>query len=654
MSKETPEAANQEIIDTTGMSEGKKKALELAEASREGHWEYPTFAGALFMGQLPWSLIYPYPELPDDRDERGEAFLSDFKAYLREHVDPNEIDRTGEIPDEVFRGLAELGAFGIKIPRKYGGLGLSQQYYTRAGMIAGSHCASTAALLSAHQSIGVPQPLLQFGTEEQKERFLPRCARGEVSAFALTEEGVGSDPARMETSAEPTPDGKGFVINGKKLWCTNGTKAGLLVVMAKTPPKMVRGRSVNQITCFIVETAMPGVKVTHRCRFMGLKALYNAVMEFKDVVVPNENIIAGEGKGLRVALTTLNTGRLSLPANCVGAARSCLNMTRRWANERVQWGSPIGKHAAIADKIARMSSMLFAMESMTELTSALVDRKKTDIRVEAAMCKMLASEAAWEITYDTMQTIGGRGFETAQSLAERGEYPYPIERTMRDMRINTIFEGSSEIMRLFLAREAMDPHLKAAGEVVNSRLPFGRRLKAAVKAAGFYVGWYPKQWLPLGGPDTSGMEPELARQVRRVSSTSRKLARRMFHTMLRYGPKLEREQILLGRFVDIGTELFAITASCTRAQHLIDKKSRDRKEVLPLVDHFCRDSWSRINDHFRGIGKNHDAVGYRLAQQVLVGGASWLSDEVVGDRREEAPEESPSTGTPEDCEVAVS
>ena len=655
MSDKTPKTADQvesaEVIDTSGMTEGKRKALELAEASREGHWEYPTFAGALFMGQFPWNLIHPYPELPEDRDERGEAFLSDLERYLRESVDPDEIDRTGEIPAEVFRGLANLGAFGIKIPREYGGLGLSQQYYSRAAMLAGSYCANTAALLSAHQSIGVPQPLLQFGTEEQKQRFLPRCARGEISAFALTEEGVGSDPARMETSAEPTPDGKGFVINGKKLWCTNGTKAGLLVVMAKTPPKTVRGRSVNQITAFVVEANAPGVTVTHRCRFMGLKALYNAVMEFKDVVVPRENIIAGEGKGLRVALTTLNTGRLTLPANCVGAVRSCLNMTRRWANERIQWGSPIGKHAAIADKIARMSSTLFAMEAMTELTSTLVDRKKTDIRVEAAMCKMLATEAAWEIAYDTMQTIGGRGFETAQSLAARGEYPYPIERVMRDVRINTIFEGSSEIMRLFLAREAMDPHLKAAGEAVNSRLPMGRRLKAAMKAAGFYAGWYPKQWLPLGVPDTTAMEPELGRQVRRVRSTSRKLARKMFHAMLRHGPKLEREQVLLGRFVGVGTELFAITASCTRAQHLIAEKGRDRKEVLPLVDHFCRESWSRIRDHFRGIGKNHDAVGYRLAQQVLAGGAPWLSDEVVGERQG-TPEEPPSA-TPEDREVVT-
>jgi alkylation response protein AidB-like acyl-CoA dehydrogenase len=537
-----------------------------------------------------------------------------------------------------------MGAFGIKTPKEYGGLGLSQQYYSRAAMMLGSYCANSAALLSAHQSIGVPQPLLQFGTEEQKQRFLTRTARGEISAFALTEEGVGSDPARMETTAEPTPDGKFFIVNGRKLWCTNGTIAGLLVVMAKTPPKIRKGREINQITAFVVDADAPGVEVVYRCRFMGLKSLYNAVIDFKDVKVPRENIIAGEGKGLRVALTTLNTGRLTLPANCVGAIRACLKMARQWANEREQWGSTIGKHGAIADKIARIASTLFALESMTTLTSVLVDRKQTDIRVEAAMAKMFGTEEAWNITYETMQIIGGRGYETRDSLKGRGETPYPIERVMRDMRINTIFEGSSEIMRLFLAREAMDPHLKISGEAVNTRLPMGRRLKAAVKALGFYAFWYPKQWLPVGTPSTADLEPELARQVRYVARTSRKLARRMYHTMLKFGPKLEREQMLVGRFVGIGTELFAIAASCSRAQQLINQGT-DKKEVLALVDFFCRESRIRIADFFRGVRHNNDGVGYRLAQGILDRETAWLYQGIVDQelRREEPAEHEMAT-----------
>jgi alkylation response protein AidB-like acyl-CoA dehydrogenase len=629
-----------QVIDTTGMSKGKAAALELTEASREGHWEYPTVAGALFMGELPWHLIHPFPELPSDRTEEGEAFLARLEAFLREHVDPNEIDRTGEIPDAVIRGLAEMGAFGIKIPKEYGGLGLSQQYYSRAAMLLGSHCGNTAALISAHQSIGVPQPLLLFGTEEQKRRFLPRLAKGEISAFALTEEGVGSDPARMETTAEPTADGTQFVINGRKLWCTNGTKSGLLVVMAKTPPKVRNGRSINQITAFVVEANSPGVRVTHRCRFMGLRALYNAVIEFQNVRVPRENIIAAEGAGLRVALTTLNTGRLTLPANCVGGFRACLHMARSWSNEREQWGSSIGKHAAVADKVARIAANLFALESMTHLTSVLVDRKKTDIRLEAAMAKMFGTEAAWDAIYETMQILGGRSFETRDSLAARGDVPFPIERIMRDMRINTIFEGSSEIMRLFLAREALDPHLRIAGEAANARLPLGRRLRAALRAAAFYARWYPRQWVPFGGPSTRGLDPALARQVRYVARTSRKLARRLFHTMLKHGPKLEREQVLLGRFVGIGTDLFAIAASCARAQQRIDR-GVDRSEIVALVEQFCIHARGRVDAFFRGVDRNGDATGYRVAQMVLDREVDWLYEGMIRASLEREPAHEP-------------
>ena len=624
------EQHNQDIIDTSGMSEGKRAALEMAESSRESHWTYPTFAGAMFMGQVPWDLVYPFPAKDDDITPEAAAWLDNFREFLRTKVDPDEIDRTGEIPDEVIAGLAEMGAFGIKIPKKYGGLGFSQTVYSRAAHLLGGYCGNTAALLSAHQSIGIPQPLLQFGTDEQKQEYLPRCAKGEISAFALTEPAVGSDPAKMTTSATPTEDGEHFLINGTKLWCTNGTKAKLLVVMAQTPPKEKRGRMVNQVSAFIVEADAPGVTITHRCRFMGLKALYNAVVEFKDVKVARKDIIAGEGKGLRVALTTLNTGRLTLPANCVGAFRSFIEMSKKWANERVQWGAPIGKHAAIADKIADMSSKLFAIESMTTLTSTLVDRKNVDIRVEAAICKMYATEEAYKAGYETMQIIGGRGFETAQSLEARGEYPYAIERAFRDLRINTIFEGSSEIMRLFIAREAMDPHLRIAGEAVNTQLPTGRRLKAAIKAGGFYSGWYPKQWLPLGGANTSGLEGTLAKKIRYVNKTTKKLARRMYHQMLINGPKMEQKQIQLGRIVDIGAELFAIAASVTRAQHLINEGG-DRKEILALVDHFYRGAVVRINERFRGIAKNHDGTGYKLAQDVL-GGYDWLTEWKVGEK----------------------
>ncbi len=620
----------EEVIDTSKMTAGQRAALEMTEAARDAVAERASFAGGLFMGEFGLDQLLPFPEQDRSDRARGDEFVRGLEKFLGERTDPDAIDRDGEIPDDVIAELGRMGAFGIKVAPEYGGLGLSQTNYCRAAMLLGGWCGNLTALISAHQSIGVPQPLILFGTEEQKRKYLPRVAKGEISAFALTEQGVGSDPARMETHAEPSADGTHFILNGEKLWCTNGTKAGMLVVMAKTPPKIIAGRERRQVTAFIVETNWPGVEIVTRCRFMGLKALYNGVVRLHDVRVPRENIILGEGKGLKVALSTLNTGRLTLPAACTGLAKRCLEIVRKWANEREQWGAPIGKHAAIADKVARIAANTFAMEAMTFYTASLVDKdKKADIRLEAAMAKLWGTERAWEIVDATMQIRGGRGYETADSLRARGEEPVPVERMMRDCRINTIFEGSSEIMRLFLAREALDPHLKAGGPVLNSQLSLTERAGAALKAGLFYAKWYPRLWLPrLGLGGAAVLDPKLARHLRWAERASRRLARRLFHAMARFGPKLEREQVLLGRFVDIGTELFALTATCTRANGLMkDSGSRQEQEnVLQLADYFCQIARLRVEELFRGVGHNADAAGYHTARMVLEGPVPTLNE----------------------------
>src|SRR5207244_1552799 len=458
-------------------------------------------------------------------------------------VDADEIDRSGEIPQKNIDDLFEMGAFGVKIPQQFGGLGLSQVNYGRAAMLLGSWDENLTALVSAHQSIGVAQPLLLFGTEEQKRKYLPRVARKEISAFALTEWNAGSDPANMSLRADPTEDGSAFIMNGEKLWCTNGIKAGVLVVMAKTPPKIVNGKERKQITAFIVDVDTPGLAMPHRCHFMGLRALYNGVVTFKEVVVPRENIIAGEGKGLKVALTTLNTGRLTIPAACVGLCKRLLEISRKWAGERVQWGVPIGQHAAIAGKMAEMAGNVFAMEALTFLTSSLLDRKAGDLRIETAMCKMWATETTWRIADDAMQVRSGRGYETAHSLAGRGEPAIGVERFLRDCRVNPIFEGSSEIMRLFIAREALDPHLKVGGAIFNTQLPMSERLKAVLSSGKFYAGWYPKQWLRANAGNLDKLHADLRPCIRYTARTSKKLARGLFHAMARFGPKLDREQL---------------------------------------------------------------------------------------------------------------
>ena len=617
------------VIDTSKMNREQREALELTEAARNVT-NYRSFAGDLFMGRFALDHVYPFPMQPAVDIEAGRPFLQELAAILKNEVDPDQIDADGEIPDKVIDRLAKLGAFGIKVPREYGGLGLSQMNYGRAAMLLGSVDANLTALLSAHQSIGVPQPVKLFGTEAQKKKYLPRVAGGEISAFALTENSVGSDPAKMTTRAEPTPDGKHYVINGEKLWCTNGVKAGVIVVMARTPGKIVKGVEKNQITAFIVEMNTPGVEVVTRCHFMGLRALYNGVIRFTNVKVPADAIVGGEGRGLKVALTTLNTGRLTIPAACVGLMKRCLGYAREWSIARTQWGAQIGKHAAIADKIARIAANTFACEGMTFLTSALVDRDKADIRIEAAMCKLWGTEAAWRAVDETMQIRGGRGYETAQSLKNRGEEPVPIERMMRDTRINLIFEGSSEIMRLFLAREALDPHLKVAGGALDSRQPMGKRAAAAAKAATFYATWYPGLLLPRGGAP-SDFTPAFKPALGYVAKNCRRLARTLFHAMAKQGPKLERDQLTLGRIVDIGSELFAIAATALYADALVKKNDPNysREELQQLVQCFVADARSRIAGHFAALTHNNDGRNYKLTQSLLEGKHPYLRDGIV-------------------------
>jgi alkylation response protein AidB-like acyl-CoA dehydrogenase len=484
---------------------------------------------------------------------------------------------------------------------------------------------SLTALLSAHQSIGLPQPLKLFGTEEQKKKYFPRLAKGAISAFALTEVDAGSDPANMRTSATPSEDGKYFILNGQKLWCTNGTRAELMLVMARTPDVVVNGKPKKQITAFIVDTGWPGVEVVHRCHFMGLKAIENGVIRFNNVKVPRENILWGEGKGLKLALITLNTGRLTLPASAAYGAKAMVRVSREWGNERVQWGQPIGKHEAVAQKIARMSANTFAMESIAELASAMADRGGYDIRLEAAIAKMWNTEAGWRIVDDTLQIRGGRGYETADSLRARGERPIPVERAMRDFRINLIFEGSSEIMRLFIAREAVDWHFKTAFDVVNPEATRQQRMAAFARSARFYPVWYTSRW--VGGFKSYGEFGPLSGHLRYIERTTRKLGRAIFHAMVRLGPKLERRQMVLFRAVDIGAELFAMAATCSRA--LMLAKQGDQN-ALDLADVFCREARVRIADHFRHLFGPNDAALYRLSQRVLKGEYEWLEEGIVG------------------------
>lgn len=574
-----------------------REARQVAEAAREQDWRKPSFAKELFLGRFRLDLIHPHPTPAVDDVRRGEKFLATLRDFCESEIDGARIEREGKIPDETVHGLKELGAFGMKIDAKYGGLGLTQVYYNRALALVGTASPAIGALLSAHQSIGVPQPLKLFGTKEQKETFLPRCARTDISAFLLTEPDVGSDPARLATLA--VPDGTDYLLDGVKLWTTNGVVADLLVVMARVPAS--EGHK-GGITAFVVEADSPGITVENRNAFMGLRGLENGVTRFHQVRVPAANRIGPEGAGLKIALTTLNTGRLSLPAMCVGSGKWCLKIAREWSAAREQWGRPVAKHEAVGAKISFIAATTFALEAVVDLSSQMADENRNDIRIEAALAKLYGSEMGWLMADELVQIRGGRGYETADSLAARGERAVPAEQMLRDMRINRIFEGSTEIMHLLIAREAVDAHLSVAGDLIDPDKSLADKGRAAAKAGGFYARWLPKLVAGPGQlPSTYQEFGRLAGHLRYVERTSRKLARSTFYAMSRWQGRMETKQGFLGRIVDIGAELFAMSAACVRAEYLTETGDHGR-EAQQLADVFCRRRGSASRNCSAGCG----------------------------------------------------
>ncbi len=606
---------------------GYKEARAISEAAREKDWKLPSFGKALYLGHFQPDLISPQPDLPLDAVEKGERFLAVLRTFLENEVDAQAIESEGRIPDEVVDGFKAIGALGMKVPEEYGGLGLSQVYYNRAMMLIGTCHSSVSTLLSAHQSIGLAQPLLLFGSEEQKREWLPKVSTSLVSAFALTEPGVGSDPARVSTTATPTEDGSGYLLNGRKLWTTNGTVADVLVVMAKVPKS--EGHK-GGITAFIVPSDTDGVVVEHRIEFMGLHGIENSQTRYSDVFVPTKNVIGREGLGLKIALATLNTGRLAIPAICAGVCKWATKIAREFASQRVQWGKPIGEHDEPAQRIAFIAATAYGLEAMLDVASRLADEKRNDVRIEAAIAKLYGSEMGWRVIDELMQVCGGRGYETASSLQARGLRGVPVEQVLRDMRVNRIFEGSTEIMHLIIAREAMDQHLHVAGDLMESDLPLDRKAKALGKAGAFYATWYPKLAVGRGqAPQSYASFGELAGQMRFVERASRKLARSTFYAMARWQAGTEDHGAFLGRIVDIGAELFAISATVVYTQTALREHPERAAETQELAAAFCNQAQHRTERLFHDLWDNADVPNHRLALDVLKGRHTWLEEGII-------------------------
>jgi hypothetical protein len=379
------------------------------------------------------------------------------------------------------------------------------------------------------------------------------------------------------------------------------------------------------ITAFVVEMDSPGITVENRNAFMGLRGIENGVTRFHQVRVPAANRLGREGQGLKIALTTLNTGRLSIPGLCVAAGKWSLKIAREWSNARTQWGRPVGKHEAVGKKIAFIAATTFALEAVFELSAEMADAGQKDVRIEAALAKLWSTELSYTVADELVQIRGGRGFETADSLEARGERAVAAEQLLRDMRINRIFEGSSEIMRLLIAREAVDAHLSAAGELASADATLQEKARAAVGASGFYAKWLPKLVAGAGlDPRSYGEFGRLAKQLRYVERASRRLARQTFYGMGRWQARLEYKQAFLGRIVDIGAELFAMAACCSRAEMLLQTAPERGAAAYELAEAYCEQARIRVDGYFDQLWRNTDDVDHELSSNVLAGDYAWL------------------------------
>ncbi|HKN87108.1 MAG TPA: acyl-CoA dehydrogenase family protein, partial [Nitrospiraceae bacterium] len=594
------------------------KGLERLEEARE-RFTGLSFMAGLYEGRPDFDLLNPPEESPEDR-KAGETYCESIQSFLIAQVDPDEIERTAKIPDHVLKGLFKLGAFGMKIPKEYGGLGFSYKNYGRVLTLIASWSNILALTVAVPQSIGIAMPILLFGNEEQKKRYLPCVAREDMSAFALTEPMTGSDAAHIQTEAVFDSSGKAFVVNGEKLWCTNGPIARFVTLIARVPAKRVQqnGRPVwvpvqqgesaddRVHSAFILDMSTPGVQIRQRCQFEGCRGIENGHMTFQAVRIPVGNVIGEIGKGLKYALTILNIGRaISIPAICLGMAKQAWQPTLDRANTRVTFQRPLAERQTQQIRMGRMAADLFAMEALAQLVWHLADQHRYDIRIEAAIVKMFCSERTIHFLKDAQIIFGGMGYETAESKRLRGAPGFGIEQLVRDADMYRIGEGATDILRPFVAREGLSVHLERARNYFDERLTGGRRLKELWKLLRFYLPWYAGQWRKR--PLSSRREiqhPKVRSKLLYVEEASRRLARGILHTMAIHREALRDDQGRQNRIEIAGENLLTIAAAAWYAER--QERTAGHLGVWELADEIFRHAQEQFEQAVRGIARNQD------------------------------------------------
>jgi hypothetical protein len=607
-------------------------SVAVAETARDKA-SYSGFLAGLFETDVRWDLFTSIgiPQM----SPAALDFLERFKIALIP-LDPERVDSEGELPEPVLKTLAEIGAFGIKIPRRFGGLELTQSEYQKVATLCASFDASLTVLLSAAQSIGVPEPLRLFGTEEQKTKYLPRLARGEISGFALTERNVGCDISKVETYAvRVIENGKtvAYRLTGEKFFITNSAKqdgkflCSMLVVIARIvdrPEELQDPQAEKRYGAFIVETHWPGCSVT-RLSFEGVRGIYNGVPTFNNVYVPIDNRLGNEEDGLRIALATLTVGRLTLPAASSGGLKQCLSVMRWWGRTRVQWNKPIGEHTLIGEKLCRAAAYTLALDAVMAFCGAWAN-KKGDLRLESAAAKIIGSEWYWEVVNDLFQVRGGRGFMTVESQRKSGELGIPVMRMLRDARINLVWEGTSEILRIWMAREALSPYIEQ-GIAFLQGSPSDK-----IAAPLYYARIALRSSLPFLNPKRSsrifGME--YARWVRFIESSSRSLTRSTLVATAGHRQGLHNKQLLLQDLVNDSLWLFPMAATLWYASQ---SEMRTKPGILELATYFCQEMADHLDppsSSAQSIRRHKkDTIVYHLSKAIMSGEYAWLEEGIV-------------------------
>jgi acyl-CoA dehydrogenase family member 9 len=599
------------------LQQQKKQAEELLFSGKETLG----FAKALFFGHFNASLVFPYPQLKPEEKQVVEAAVAEVRKYCQDHIDAAAIDRNADIPSDNILGLARLGVLGMTAPLEVGGRGFSQQAYCRIMEVIGGHCSSTAVFVNAHHSIGI-RALLLFGSEDQKKRWLPGLVNGtQLAAFALTEKEAGSDAGNVQTTATPSPDGKAWILNGTKRYITNGGIAQVLTVMARTP---VAGSTETKVTAFLVTPDLPGFEVVEaRMPKCGIRGTATARLAFHNMPVPAENVLGQVGKGLRIALTVLDFGRTTFGASCTGAAKACLHLALNHARNRVQFKQMLGEFELVKKKIAYMAAHVFAMESTTTQCAAFIDSGSEDYMLETAMLKVWSTEALWQMVNDTLQVFGGAGYFNDQ----------PLERMMRDARINQIGEGANDVLRSFIAVVGMRGVGESLKDVLSAfKSPFANvgtlwKFGTSQVAARFTVPEVPVR--------NSALHSEAAALGARVRDFGRAIVDVLRHfraLALRNGGGGDEDTRIIGevmkrqyiheRVAEAACELYASSCTISRLDQLLtvangSVATKEMQANIVAGRYFLKIANRRIRQHLAALWDNDDLLTTNAADAAL-------------------------------------